>query len=65
MPGGDPDFVENTHGTHGETPETADVERLRKMGDELTPVSGRVFGEGTNLRPCAMEFRECRRVLVE
>lgn len=65
MPGGDPDFVENTHGTHGETPETADVERLRKMGDELTPVSGRVFGEGTKLRPCAMEFRECSRVLVE
>ena len=65
MPGGDPDFVENTHGTHGETPETADVERLRKMGDELVPVSGRVFGEGTKLRPCAMEFRECSRVLVE
>lgn len=65
MPGGDPDFVENIHGTHGETPETADVERLRKMGDELVPVSGRVFGEGTKLRPCAMEFRECRRVLVE
>ena len=35
------------------------------MGDELTPVSGRVFGEGTKLRPCAMEFRECSRVLVE
>lgn len=65
MPGGDPDFVENTHGTHGETPETADVERLRKMGDELVPVSGRVFGEGTKLRPCAMEFRACSRVLVE
>lgn len=65
MPGGDPDFVENIHGTHGETPETADVERLRKMGDELVPVNGRVFGEGTKLRPCAMEFRECRRVLVE
>lgn len=65
MPGGDPDFVENTHGTHGETPETDDVERLRKMGDELVPVSERVFGEGTKLRPCAMEFRACSRVLVE
>lgn len=65
MPGGDPNFVENTHGTHGVTPEKADVDRLRQMGDDLTPVTERVFGKGTKLRPCAIEFNSCSKVLVE
>lgn len=65
MPGGDPNFVENTHGTHGVTPEKADVDRLRQMGDDLTPVTERVFGKGTKLRPCAIEFNSCNKVLVE
>lgn len=65
MPGGDPNFVENTHGTHGETPEKTDVDRLRQMGDDLTPVAERVFGKGTKLRPCAIEFNSCSKVLVE
>lgn len=65
MPGGDPNFVENTHGTHGETPETADVNRLRQMGDDLTPVGERVFGKETKLRPCAIEFNSCQKVMVE
>lgn len=65
MPGGKPDFEENIHGTHGETPETPDVNRLRTMGETLTPVEERVFGKGTKLRPCAMEFNSCGKVLVE
>lgn len=65
MPGGRADFEENVHGTHGETPETPDVSRLRQMGDDLTPVSERVFGKGTRLRPCAIEFNECTRVRIE
>ncbi len=65
MPGGDPNFVENTHGTHGETPETADVDRLRQIGDDLTPVAERVFGKGTRLRPCGIEFNGCSKVMVE
>ena len=65
MPGGDPNVVENTHGTHGVTPEKADVDRLRQMGDDLTPVTERVFGKGTKLRPCAIEFNSCSKVLVE
>ena len=59
------DFVENAHGTHGETMEMHDVFRLRQMGDDNTPISERVFGEGTYLRPCAMEFIGCNAVLVE
>lgn len=65
MPGGRPDFKENVHGTHGETPETPDVNRLRQMGDELTPVAERQFGKGTKLRPCAIEMSGCSRVLLK
>ena len=65
MPGGDPNFVENVHGTHGETPEKADVERLRTMGETLEPIEKRVFGEGTKLRPCAIELNDCKQVLLE
>lgn len=64
MPGGDPNFVENVHGTHGDTPEKGDVERLRAMGDD-TPVSQRIFGEGTHLRPSAIELNSCSGVLLE
>lgn len=65
MPGGEPNFVENVHGTHGETPEMPDVNKLRKMGDEQTPVSERVFGKGTCLRPCAIEMNSCSKVRIE
>lgn len=58
-------FEENIHGTHGETPEMADVNRLRQMGEELTPVEERIFGEGSCLRPCAIELRECNGVRIE
>lgn len=65
MPLGVENFEENIHGTHGETPEMPDVNRLRQMGDDLTPVEERVFGKGTKLRPCGMEFNACSQVLVE
>lgn len=65
MPGGKAGFEENVHGTHGETPETPDVNRLRQMGDDLTPVADRVFGKGTHLRPCAIEFNHCSQVRIE
>lgn len=65
MPGGDPDFKENIHGTHGVTPEKADVDRLRTMGDELTPVEQRQFGKEAKLRPCAVEFNACRQILID
>jgi len=56
-------FSENTHGTHGETIEMPDVRRLRALGD--TEGSQRIFGEGTHLRPCAIEFYGCSKVLIE
>lgn len=59
------DFEENAHGTHGETMEMNDVNRLRQMGDDNTPIEKRIFGEGTYLRPCAMEFRNCNNFLIE
>lgn len=65
MPGGDPNFKENIHGTHGETPETPDVERLRQMGSDLVPVEQRVFGKKARLRPSAIEFNACQQVLLQ
>lgn len=59
------EFEENDHGTHGETVEMPDVRRLRYMGDVNTPLAERVYGDGTYLRPCAMEFYGCSRVLLD
>lgn len=64
MPLGMEEFKENIHGTHGETPEKTDVDRLRKMGEELVPVEHRAFGIGTHLRPCAIEFNKCNQILI-
>lgn len=64
MPLGMEEFKENVHGTHGETPEKTDVDRLRKMGEELVPVEHRAFGKGTHLRPCAIEFNKCNQILI-
>lgn len=65
MPGGNQDFVENIHGTHGETPEKTDVDSLRAMGDRLEPVANRIFGTYARLRPCAMEFNDCHTMLID
>lgn len=62
-------WQEITHGTHGETIEMPDVRRLREMGSpttgEPTPVEQRIFGQGTFLRPCAIEFYDCKNVHLE
>lgn len=65
MPLGTKDFKENIHGTHGETPEKADQDRLRQFGSDLTPVENRIFGKGTSLRPCAIELNSCQSILIE
>ncbi|MBP5717204.1 MAG: glycoside hydrolase family 28 protein, partial [Bacteroidales bacterium] len=63
-------YEETIHGTHGETVEMADVNRLRAWGERRTLAntpkdSLLTFGEGTFLRPCCVEFNNCRRVLVD
>lgn len=45
--------------------EANDRDRLREMGDKLTPVQKRIFGEGTILRPSFVQFYGCSRILVE
>jgi polygalacturonase len=43
----------------------ADMNRLRRMGADGTPVARRIFGEGTHLRPPLIQFFRARRVLIE
>ena len=64
---GERNFEENVHGTHGETVEMDDVHRLRTWGDHTDPSADTLltFGSGTFLRPCCVEFNNCRRVLIE
>ena len=45
--------------------EAPDRDRLREMGDLLTPVQERIFGAGTVLRPSMVQFYGCSRILVE
>lgn len=45
--------------------EATDRDRLREMGDKLTPVQERIFGKGTVLRPSFVQFIGCSRILVE
>jgi hypothetical protein len=45
--------------------EAADVDRLRAMGNDSTPVRERIFGAGTGLRPSCIQFWGCSRVLVQ
>ncbi len=70
MEPGTANFEENVHGTHGETVEMSDVNRLRAWGGRRTLAntpkdSLQTFGAGTFLRPCCVEFNGCRRVLIE
>ncbi len=39
--------------------------RLRKMNEEATPVSERLFGEGYQLRPSFFEPFECENILIK
>ena len=45
--------------------EAPDRDRLREMGDKLTPIQERIFGAGTVLRPSMVQFYGCSRILVE
>lgn len=65
MPNAEGDFQENIHGTHGETPEKKDVDVLRQMGEDLTPVAQRVFGKDARLRPCGIELNACEQILIQ
>lgn len=42
-----------------------DFQRLRRMGNSGVPVSQRVFGAGTHLRPPIIQFFRAERVLLE
>lgn len=42
-----------------------DMQRLRRMGNDGTPVSQRRFGAGTHLRPPIIQFFRAERVLLE
>jgi len=42
-----------------------DEEKLRVLADKGVPVQERVFGKGTYLRPCCIEFYGCSTVLLE
>jgi len=46
-------------------PASADVRRLREMGDRGVPVSQRVFGQGSHLRPPFFQPYRSRNILVE
>jgi len=50
------------------TPQQRDsinLPRLRKMNEEQTPVSERIFGDGYHLRPTFFEPFECENILVK
>lgn len=42
--------------------EVSDRNRLRKMGEKLIPVTERIFGKGTILRPSCIQFMGCSRI---
>jgi polygalacturonase len=46
-------------------PASADVRRLREMGNSNVPVRERVFGAGHYLRPPFIEPYRCRNILIE
>lgn len=40
-------------------------DRLKKMAEESSPVTGRVFGEGDYLRPSFVQPYRCKNILIE
>jgi polygalacturonase len=61
----DSEFLNWIGDSHASLMRLADVLRLRQMGMNGEPVESRVFGEGSYLRPSAIEFLGARRVLLE
>ncbi len=45
--------------------EKTSLEQLRSMGQNLVPVSERMFGKGHYLRPAFMQFINCKNVLIQ
>lgn len=45
--------------------EDEDAKRLHKMAEERLPVSQRVFGAGSYLRPPMIQMASCSRILIE
>ncbi|MBQ8674361.1 MAG: family 43 glycosylhydrolase [Bacteroides sp.] len=45
--------------------EAPDRDRLREMGEQLTPLHQRIFGKGTILRPSCIQFIGCSRILIQ
>ena len=44
---------------------SAEQNKLRQMGHDLTPVYERVFGEGSHLPPDMIQFFGCKNVLID
>jgi polygalacturonase len=59
------EFLTWNGSSHNSIRRLADVLRLRQMGKDGVAVESRVFGEGTYLRPSAIELLGARRVLLE
>lgn len=49
----------------GPSPQTADRNRLFEMGARDVPLAERVFGEGSHLRPCLVQFCRSQNILIE
>ena len=49
----------------GPRAQTADRDRLFEMGARDVPVAERVFGEGSKLRPCLVQFCHSKNILIE
>lgn len=45
--------------------ENEDAIRLHKMSEDLIPVSQRIFGKGSYLRPPMIQLASCSRILIE
>lgn len=45
--------------------EDEDARRLHKMAEDHVPVSQRIFGEGSYLRPPMIQMASCSRILIE
>lgn len=56
----------NTEGGFSEwkKPQEATKKILRQMGNDKTPDSTRIFGNGHFLRPCFIELQECQTILL-
>jgi polygalacturonase len=57
--------ADETHWWNWRTSQNAARQRLVDLGAKGTPVSERIFGEGSNLRPNFIQPYRCRNILIE